>query len=78
MGYNTTVIILNDALDQIKKDPLFAEKLYDACLTVNRGRQVDVSAGNHCNAATVIETHHADVAQPVIIGGNCGYYLALW
>jgi len=31
-----------------------------------------VSAGNHCNAATVVETHHAGTLQAVLVGGNCG------
>lgn len=72
MGWNTTVVVLNDALDQIKNDPKFGEKLYYACLEVQRGKPVDVSAGYHCNAATVIETHHADIDVLVRVGGNYG------
>lgn len=74
MGYNTTVIVLNDALDQIAKDPEFGKKLADAITRVTgpRSEPVDVSAGNHCNAATVIETHHADNSALVLIGGNYG------
>lgn len=78
MGYNTTVIVLNDALHEIERDPQFGKKLSDAILKhacsraadVRRG--VDVSAGNHINAATVIESHHADGNAIVAIGGNCG------
>ena len=72
MGYNTTVVVLNDALDQIRDDPEFGQKLYDAILRVQRGKPVDVSAGYHCNAATVIETHHADYKVLVEVGGNYG------
>ena len=83
MGYNTTVIVLNDAVDQIAKDPQFGKKLADAIssirtdqyLTEQAGKKyygTDVSAGNHCNAATVIETHHADITKVILVGGNMG------
>lgn len=35
MGYRTVVIFNNDHLDQIKNDPDFAQKLYDAILKQN-------------------------------------------
>lgn len=75
MGYNTTVVVLNDALDQIRDDPDFGRKLYEAILKVQRGKPVDVSAGYHVNAATVIETHHADQTAFVAVGGNYGVVL---
>lgn len=73
MGWNTTVVVLNDALDQIEKDPLFGKKLAQAIRDLHdpKGWR-DVSAGNHCNAAEVIETHHADYNVLVSIGGNTG------
>jgi hypothetical protein len=74
MGHNTSVIVLNDALDQIAKDPEFGKNLADAIsqLSARRGERVDVHAGNHCNAASVIETHHADQSALLLIGGNYG------
>ena len=73
MGWNTTVVVLNDALEQIKNDPSFGKKLAAACShRVITDGPVDVSAGNHCNAAAVIETHHADVTKVVLVGGNYG------
>lgn len=80
MGYNTTVVVLNDALGQIEKDPDFGKKLAAAVKKVScfqhdpsfHYSMGDVSAGNHCNAATVIETHHADNTSVVLVGGNCG------
>lgn len=72
MGYNTTVVIMNDALDQIEKDPQFGKNLSRAIqhLTVTNGQPVDVYAGNHCNAATAIESHHADGTVVVAVGQN--------
>lgn len=74
MGWNTTVVVLNDALDQIAKDEQFGKKLARAIgeITMHRPHGVDVSAGNHANAATVIETHHADCTALVSVGGNMG------
>ncbi len=72
MGFNTTVVVMNDALHQIEEDKEFGRKLAQAALlTYNRGRQ-DVSAGNHVNAATVIESHHADGIHLIAVGGNYG------
>ncbi len=83
MGWNTTVIVLNDAIDMIRDDPNFGKNLYYAILNSVRGEQVDVPAysyrpgeltprGVHVNAATVIEQHHADDTAIVAIGQNYG------
>lgn len=73
MGYNTTIVIMNDALREIREDQNFGQKVADAVSLVSRGEPVDVSAGNHGNAATVIETHHADTMKLIAVGGNFGY-----
>lgn len=77
MGFNTTVVVLNDALDQIEKDPEFGKNLGNAIrrLTVNPNG-IDIPAGCHCNAAHVVETHHADFATVVAVGGNYGVMLS--
>lgn len=76
MGFNTTVVVLNDALDQIRDDPEFGKKLYDAVLKSGafypEKRPIFVRAGNHVNAATVVETHHADGLMIVAVGANGG------
>jgi hypothetical protein len=74
MGYNTTVVIRNDALAQIAADPKFGAKLAEA-VTEAAARvegTIEVSAGNHANAAQVVECHHADIAVVVAVGGNLG------
>lgn len=75
MGYNTTVVVMNDALNEIKNDPKFGEKLSQAVMKVVFGSPVDVAALNYMNAATVIESHHADGTAIVAVGGNYGVVL---
>jgi len=77
MGYNTTIIVMNDALGWIAEDAGFGKRLADAVSQAYGGRQIDVPAysakgGIHCNAATVIESHHADYDVLVRVGGNRG------
>jgi hypothetical protein len=73
MGFNATVVVLLDALHEIDKDPEFGHKLASAISkkSIRKGI-IDVSALNHVNAASVIETHHADRLVPVLVGGNIG------
>ena len=80
MGFNSSVIVLNDALYEIGKDKDFGKKLETAILEVDYGRSrgnngKEISSGNCFGAATVIETHHADQLSVVSFGGNCGNVL---
>jgi len=78
MGYNATVVVMLDSLNEISTDPAFGKNLADAINKVAcfHGKPVDVSArvGNCtcANAATVIEVHHADQDVYVKVGGNYG------
>jgi len=73
MGLNTTVVILNDGLHDIKDDPKFGEKLYNAILASNK--QDKVLYSGHGNVGEVIETHHADSDVTIKVGGNTGEIL---
>ncbi len=71
MGYNTSMIILNDALYAIEKDKDFGKKVANATNILPRKGGVDIPSGGNVNAATVIETHHADFTTLLAFGGNC-------
>tara|TARA_R110002126_G_C10490983_1_gene504918 strand:+ start:151081 stop:151428 length:348 start_codon:yes stop_codon:yes gene_type:complete len=83
MGYNSTIIVMNDALHEIKEDKDFGAKLSAAVQKLSLGRGiigdhgVDISSGGHCNAATAIESHHADGIAVVAVGGNCATVLGM-
>lgn len=80
MGFQTSLVVLNDALSYIEEDQDFGRKVSQACLRAgSRGiglkRPIDIDArrpqgGVHCNAASVVETHHADGQVLVAFGGN--------
>ena len=79
MGWNTTVLVLNDALEQISKDKDFGSNLSKAISECScYGKKVDISAGYHCNAATVIESHHMDETSVIAVGGNTGINLGTY
>lgn len=83
MGFNTTVVVLNDSLGAIENDPHFGRNLARA-ITQQSGQRIDQDVpaysydavgdvcGIHCNAATVIESHHADGTAIVAVGQNMG------
>jgi hypothetical protein len=73
--------VLNDALHLIKNDPEFGKKIYHATNGVHRGKPIDITVSDFANAATVIETHHADEQKMIIVGGNTAHdlgYAAFW
>jgi len=75
MGFNSTVVVYNDALHDIEQHgDEFAANLVSAILRVGAGREetVDVPCGCHANAAIVVDSHHADQQVAMIVGGNLG------
>jgi hypothetical protein len=75
MGYNTSVLILNDALGSLREDKDFGDRLASAISGLSVNREKDVRIGNHVNGCRVIETHHADNLVPILVGGNMGYVI---
>lgn len=82
MGFNSTVVVMNDALHVIAEDKDFGKNLAEAITNASWDRSVHVAAvagrNIQCNAATVVETHHADQNMIVRVGQNCGIVLNHW
>jgi hypothetical protein len=76
MGYNATVVVLLDGLDDIKKDPDFGRKFAEAVMNkANRhpnGPNPEIIHSGNGNVASVVEVHHADSTVTVEVGGNTG------
>lgn len=72
MGNNATLVVLTDALHEIREDKDFGQKVYDSILSfASRGEQ-RIQSGMHHNAATVVGCHHADDIHVIAVGGNVG------
>jgi hypothetical protein len=56
LGFNTTVLILNDGFDQLRKNP--DEFVVGLAQAMHDGGTIGV--GNHCNPVQVMRTDHAD------------------
>jgi hypothetical protein len=67
MGFNATVVVNMDKVDNVGRDSLFGKKLYQACCKASINSDVYIDHG-----ASVIETHHADTLVPVLVGANSG------
>jgi hypothetical protein len=73
MGFNTTVVVMNDALSEISQDKEFGLKLQAAVAHAYcYGCPVPISSGGMATAALVVESHHADEMKLVMVGGNKG------
>lgn len=76
MGFNTTIVIYNDALPYIKDDKNFGSTLYDAimenCTTKDKTPFFSSLGNGSRQAGTVIEQHHSSIDVTVKIGGNTG------
>lgn len=80
MGFNTTVVVMNDALGTIKDDPEFGKELASAISKAACfGKHQDVPAETqtagggrsvYSNAATVVASDHADVRRLLLTGEN--------
>ena len=76
MGYNSGLIILNDALHVIKDNPLrvtegVVRAIQSAPMSYHRGAsRIDVAVQGHVNAASLFHMAHADEHQVYVVGGN--------
>lgn len=70
MGYNSTILIVNDRLDEIERDPDFGKKISDAIRHFSRS---DPNRMPYVTGQTqVIDVAHADNLQIIAVGGNTG------
>ncbi len=69
MGFITSLTLNNDLLSDLKRDDSrLGPELYNAVLSVDfpeAGRSKVSAAG-----IQVVESHHADYAQPILVGGG--------
>jgi hypothetical protein len=71
MGYNTVVLVLNDASSAIENNAQdFASGVVRA---MSNFKETTVSLGNHGNPVTVMPTFHANSTKFFCAGGNSIY-----
>jgi hypothetical protein len=68
MGFNSVLVVLNDRLDEIERDPEFGKKVADAIRSHGYPRYQRYVTGQ----TQVISVHHADTLAVVAVGGNTG------
>ena len=62
MGYNTAILVLNDAIEELNRDP---QRVYHSLLKgISTG---DTSFGN---GLQILPSRHADHGQLIFVGGN--------
>jgi hypothetical protein len=81
MGYNATVVVLLDRLDEIEKDPEFGKKLSAAIRARASYRGWEDKYPDRANPYVPGQTYvadvaHADALQIVAVGGNTGRVIA--
>lgn len=78
MGYLSTVLVLNDALETIRENPKeFVEGMYTSIMQHSRFKRGEEwrntwRVGGFCNPAQVIACHHADSTHVMVVGQNLG------
>lgn len=77
MGFNTTVVVMNDYLSSIGADANFGKNLGRAIRQAAIERPVDVHALGGVRAAVVVASHQSFEMLPVLVGANTGVPLHL-
>ena len=68
MGFNSTVLVLNDRLGEIEREPeRFVKEMLHAIQRSAMAEQEDFYPGQ----STVMSCNHADVVTILAVGGNC-------
>ncbi len=76
MGYNTTILILNDAMGDMQENPKeFVDNLLLAVGEHRHDQRNDFAIGNHVNGGSVLAMSHADTINVIAVGGNYGTVL---
>ena len=70
MGFNSTILILNDRLHEIENDPEFGAKL---AIGINEFGYASERQKSYITGQTkVLSCQHADNMAVIAVGGNCG------
>ncbi len=72
MGFNTTIVILNDALGDIEKDKDFGKKIVAAIRKNSCTNSRETLYSGNGNCGEVVEQHHSSYDYLIKVGGNCG------
>lgn len=72
MGFNSTIIILNDCLHAIRDDKEFGQKIWDAVNKSYADQDCVTLYSKNGNCGEVVHVHHADDVKLLVVGGNTG------
>jgi|19_taG_2_1085344.scaffolds.fasta_scaffold00092_31 hypothetical protein len=72
MGFNSTIVILNDRLHDIAATPDFGKQLETAILTHGYPQRVCTRVVG----TEVVTVDHADTTNVIAVGGNCASVLS--
>jgi hypothetical protein len=68
VGFNTTIVICNDAMHEIAKDPHFGQKVSDAA-----SQHISAQGPQYfAYSSKIVAQHHADGVSINLVGGNTG------
>jgi len=87
MGYNTTILLLNDGLGQIEQDKEIGQNISDAVAahfsnrfstsTLAARGHIIVFSGNHGNPIAIVEQQHSSDTSIIAVGQNTAQTIAV-
>lgn len=72
MGWNTSMVILNDHIGSIENDPDFGKRVASGVRRMGGEPTTPIELPH---GTLLIESHHADHCVPILVGGNYGWLL---